>query len=177
MPYITQSRRRGIREHCDQIAEIARKDDQFDQLDYIEIVYWLVACTSDLAMIPVKFQSEHVDAVSSPLSNLIMELTERGDQEQPIGGDLNFSICRILVGATQIHVAPRYESKIQLIEEVLDYVPRKLFDQYDHPTKYHAQLAWGLGVIKAASKELYRRYVVPYEDIACRREDSGDIMD
>ena len=149
--------------------------DPPSQADMIEIVSTMVSVVSGLNRLPTSFQTNL--NVDSPLSKLIMELTERGDREEAIGGDLNFSICRILVGVTEIHKTPRYESKIQFIEEILEYTSRKLFTKYDHPTGINTPLAWGLGVLACVSKELYRRYGVPYEDIACGREDSGDIMD
>jgi hypothetical protein len=173
MPYIKQTRRSGLKEHCDQIALIAR-DENFGQEEVIEIVTTLVACTASLALLPTL---KHAAPVTSPLCKLIMELNERGDREEAIGGDLNFAVCRILVGFTQIHEAPRYESKIQFIDEIIDYAQRSIFAQFDNPVSINTGVAWANGVLKCAGRELYRRYGGPYEDIARAREDSGDIMD
>lgn len=174
MPYITQARRRGLKDHCDQIAEIVRTED-LGQAALIEIVWVLCSSASGLGRLPTTL--DYAGVVESPLSKLVMELTARSNKCEAIGGDLNFSICRILVGSTQVHVEPAYEDKIQLIDEVIDYTQRTLFKDFDNPTKINETLAWVLGVLKCAGRELYRRYGVPYEDQARQRADSGDIMD
>ena len=86
-------------------------------------------------------------------------------------GDLNFCVCRFLVGITNIHKEPSYE-KINTINRILNWSIYKVNNEWKG-----RGLIWerAISIIDDIKLELYRRYAGPYEDK--KMIDNGDIMD
>lgn len=179
MPYISQERRAVIREAIDEQVDVMRKlsegrpeglqDEVYKTLLEDDIWYMLQLKTSTL-----QFSEGRSIDINTPMPRITAELRRRLDSGEKVGGDLNFCICRYLVGLTQIHTAPRYEDKIQWIQERLEAVAKRIPEHSGHPTDQDKK---ALGILRCVSLELYRRYSAKYEDEACKREDAGDIME
>ncbi len=150
MPYVDQSRRVGLREPIDKLVKT---------LDVTSQLHELVM---------------RIALVHQPDSKLTVntELVDREHDGQDITGDINFCICRLLVGYTKIHEDPRYH-KVNLINKVL----RKA-----QSVVSGSSLCWfsreaierAAAVLDDVKMELYRRYAGPYEDE--KRKLNGDIM-
>ncbi len=151
MPYVDQSRRVGLRESIDELVATLGEPSQLHEL----VV--------------------RIALVHQPDSKLTanVELADRERNGQDITGDINFCICRLLVGYTKIHEDPRYH-KVNLINKVL----RKAKSVVNG-----SSLCWfsreaierAAAVLDDVKMELYRRYAGPYEDLMCAA--NGDIMD
>lgn len=185
MPYIDQSRREGLREPIDE--EVARlltyaepssdewQSDSFTELVEHALHFMLTLSTAKMSK-------------PSVLARVTKELRNRLEDSQAIGGDINFCLCRYLVGLTQIHHKPKYEDKIQWIQERLVGVAM-LIQEKDGPWTQVDKRS--LGILRCVSQELSRRYAGPYEDQKCfgthvvpqvhvvdpRTGGNGDIMD
>jgi len=153
MPYVLQDRRVGLREPIDK-SIVPFADDGL----WIEVA--IIALVSDGIL---KFRE------------LITELRAREKRGDDITGDLNFCICRLLVGFTSIHTEPRY-SKVHFINKTLrlaaEYVRDAKRDELD--------VDRAGAVLEDVKMELYRRYAGPYEDLKRRpvsEGGNGDIMD
>lgn len=184
MPYITQERRKGLAEAIDEHVEGCR--DAVEQNDCWQKDTWKEVVENDIYFILSLSEPRGLELgkekikIETPLPRVTKELRERLGRGEAIGGDLNFCVCRYLVGLTQIDVSPRYESKIQWIQERLESVKLR-FGNLETGFGFSIPVSdWNkrcLGILQCVSLELYRRYAAPYEDDACAREGSGDIMD
>lgn len=151
MPYVLQDRRVGLREPIDKFVRT-------------------LGVTSQLHELVMRIALVH-----QPDSKLTVntELADRERDGQDITGDINFCICRLLVGYTKIHEDPRYH-KVNLINKVL----RKAQHVVSNASRcWFSQEAIerAAAVLDDVKMELYRRYAGPYEDLKCA--ENGDIMD
>ncbi len=150
MPYVLQDRRVGLREPIDSLASTLGEDSQLHELIM------------------------RIALVHEPDSRVTVntELASRERDGDDITGDINFCICRLLVGYTHMHTDPRYH-KVNLINKVL----RKAQSMVSDTSRYWFSLASierAAAVLDDVKMELYRRYAGPYEDE--KRKLNGDIM-
>lgn len=174
MPYIDQSKRVGLREPIDeQTAEMRKaygrypdlwRSETFKQTVEDDLVYLFRLAESRL-----DFDGERTIEIDTPMPRVTRVLRARLADGQQIGGDLNFCACRYLVGLTEIHLTPKYEDKIQWIQERLCAVGLRFADA--DPTDWNKKV---LGILQCVSLELYIRYAVEYE--AEKLAENGDIM-
>lgn len=151
MPYVTQDRRVGLREPIDELVSTLGEDSQ------------LCVLVAKIALL------YHTDRLSKLV---VEELVNRANRDEDITGDINFCICRLLVGYTHIHTDPRYW-KVNLINRVL----RKAQKMVSSSTTWFSEAAIerAESVIDDVRLELYSRYAVDYELKKCA--ENGDIME
>lgn len=151
MPYVLQNRRIGLREPIDKLVSTLGEDSQLHEL------------VMRIALVHVPDSKVTVNT----------ELANREREDEDITGDINFCICRLLVGYTKIDQDPRYH-KVNLINKVL----RKAQSVVSNASRCWFSLATierAAAVLDDVKMELYRRYAGPYEDLKCA--ENGDIMD
>ena len=150
MPYIDQTRRVGLREPIDQFISTLKEPSQLHEF---------------VMKIALVHQPDSKLAVNA-------ELARRERDGQDITGDINFCICRLLVGYTKIHEDPKYW-KVSLINKVL----RKAQNGVSNASSWFLPetIERAAAVLDDVKMELYRRYAGPYEDLKCA--ENGDIMD
>lgn len=149
MPYVDQSRRVGLREPVDRLVNQTHECDLGRFVAQIALLY------------------------GYDVQTIAGELHRREKAAEDITGDINFCICRFLVGYTRMHKEPRY-SKVNLINRTL---------RRAQVIVAAASLVWSsqgtkdraAAVLDDVKMELYRRYAGPYEDLKCA--ENGDIMD
>ena len=150
MPYVLQDRRVGLREPIDKLVKTLGITSQLHEL---------------VMRIALVHQPDSKVTVNA-------ELADRERDGQDITGDINFCICRLLVGYTKIHEDPRYH-KVNLINKVL----RKAQSVVSRSSRcWFSQEAIerAAAVLDDVKMELYRRYAGPYEDE--KKKLNGDIM-
>lgn len=177
MPYVLQDRRVGLREPIDEaVAEMKKVCDEdprqwqsetFKQMVENDLVYIFRLAESSL-----DFDGGRTIEIDTPIHRVTKVLRARLADGQQIGGDMNFCACRYLVGLTEIHLTPKYEDKIQWIQERIECIKRRFFAEHQ---KNVAQAKKAIGILQCVSLELYLRYAVDYE--AKKLAENGDIMD
>ncbi len=147
MPYVLQDRRVGLREPIDSLVDTIGVNSQLHEF------------VARIALV------DDTTAVSE-------ELSDRESKGDDIEGDINFCICRLLVGYTKMHEDPRYW-KVNLINKVLRKAQSIVIGTsrcwFTQDTMERAA-----AVLDDVKMELYRRYAGPYEDE--KRKLNGDIM-
>ncbi len=150
MPYILQDRRVGLREPVDKLVR-----ETVDRLDLDSLV-------GQMALL----YGHDVQLIAG-------ELHRREKAGEDITGDINFCVCRFLVGFTKMHEEPRY-SKVNLINSTLRKAQVLVAScnrcWFTQKTQDRAA-----AVLDDVKLELYRRYAGPYEDLKCAQ--NGDIME
>ena len=190
MPYITQGRREGLREPIDEQVAGMRKVSEPGDERWLQGESLTDLVEGDLHFILTLNASVSLDEfdVMTPLVRVTKELRNRLEDGQQIGGDLNFCLCRYLVGLTAIHHKPKYEDKIQWIQERLVGVTMLIQETNGPYTKADKR---SLGILRCVAMELYNRFATPYELQKCygthvipqrhvvdpRTGGNGDIMD
>ena len=153
MPYVLQDRRVGLREPVDAL----RTTDA--ELPFVIAAIALVVESG--------INVEDVAEVSK-------ELAAREKRGDDITGDINFCICRTILGHTSIHTDPRY-SKIHLINRSLKKADVVVVGAFSTNDFSEERIERATGVIEDVKLGLYSRYAVDYE--AKKRAENGDIMD
>jgi hypothetical protein len=211
MPYITSERRRGLVGPLDEWVELMRHhrfgEEALDPEDGShcadlsverDLLYILTVgdqkfmANDDLESLTAQYREQLGDADANfPIIDVVAELKARKERNEALGGDINFCLCRYLVGLTKIHESPRYETKIQWIQERLEGVRLRITDGAGsgldvsdvcsllsivaEGTRISGQRTYRLGILSCVGQELYARYARAYEDAQC--EANGDIMD